>query len=394
MTNRWAVLALLFSVRMTMAFQFQAVAAMSPLIMSEYGVGLADIGLLIGLYLMPGLALSYPGGALGKRFGEKPLVQAGLVMMVVGGLAVVIWPQWEMQVAGRLIAGVGGAILNVLMAKMVADWFAGREIATAMGIFVNSWPAGIAVALMILPLIAEATGLTGALVLVVVLAIAGFLALTFLYRSPTAPSAATSGGAHLRGARFAAILAAALIWAFYNAALHMVFGFGPAMLSQRGWSMAGGGSMTSVVLWLLVVSVPVGGYLADRTGRTDLIIVVGMLAFAAMLVVATRSDAVLLSFAVLGLLAGLTPGPIMSLPAAILTPQTGAIGMGIFFTLFYAIVVIAPYAAGFIATWTGSAGSAFDFGALLLVAGVACLWPYRYYTKSLEQQNGRDGHHA
>jgi hypothetical protein len=38
---------------------------------------------------------------------------------------------WTGQIAGRLVAGAGGVLLNVQMTKMVADWFAGREIATA-----------------------------------------------------------------------------------------------------------------------------------------------------------------------------------------------------------------------------------------------------------------------
>ena len=44
--NRWAILALLFAVRLSMAFQFQSVAAISPVVMNEFGVDLAEIGLL------------------------------------------------------------------------------------------------------------------------------------------------------------------------------------------------------------------------------------------------------------------------------------------------------------------------------------------------------------
>jgi hypothetical protein len=53
--NRWAILALLFAVRATMAFQFQSIAAVAPLLSSKFGVGLADIGVLIGLYFAPGM---------------------------------------------------------------------------------------------------------------------------------------------------------------------------------------------------------------------------------------------------------------------------------------------------------------------------------------------------
>ena len=148
MTSRWQALALLFSVRMAMAFQFQAIAALSPLIMRDFNTDIADIGLLIGLYLSPGIVLAFPGGAIGKRFGDKPAVLFGLVLMICGGTFVALSSDWSVQIGGRLVAGIGGVILNVLMSKMVTDWFAGREIATAMGIFVNSWPVGIALALV------------------------------------------------------------------------------------------------------------------------------------------------------------------------------------------------------------------------------------------------------
>jgi hypothetical protein len=46
--NRWGILAVLFTVRLTMAFQFQSVAAVAPLLGPKFGVSLADIGLLIG----------------------------------------------------------------------------------------------------------------------------------------------------------------------------------------------------------------------------------------------------------------------------------------------------------------------------------------------------------
>ena len=55
MRNRWGILAVLFAVRATMAFQFQSVAAVAPLLSSEFGVSIADIGVLIGLYFAPAL---------------------------------------------------------------------------------------------------------------------------------------------------------------------------------------------------------------------------------------------------------------------------------------------------------------------------------------------------
>ena len=67
MRNRWGVLAVLFTVRLTVAFQFQSVAAVAPLLGREFGLGLADIGLLIGLYFTPGVAIALPGGASARN---------------------------------------------------------------------------------------------------------------------------------------------------------------------------------------------------------------------------------------------------------------------------------------------------------------------------------------
>src|SRR5437660_1531493 len=131
--GRWGYLALLFGVRTAMAFQFESVAALGPMIRGEFNVGVADIGFLIGLYLAPGIVLALPGGAIGQRFGDKSAVIAGLALMTCGGLLMALTGAWHLQIVGRLTAGVGGILLSVVMAKMVMDLFVGKEIATAMG---------------------------------------------------------------------------------------------------------------------------------------------------------------------------------------------------------------------------------------------------------------------
>ena len=104
MRNRWSILALLFVIRTTMAFQFQSVAAVAPLLEGAFGVGLDDIGVLIGLYFAPGVALALPGGAIGRRFGDKITVLGGLALMLAGGVAMTLSELWSGQIAGRLVA--------------------------------------------------------------------------------------------------------------------------------------------------------------------------------------------------------------------------------------------------------------------------------------------------
>lgn len=116
-----------------------------------FAVSLTDIGILVGLYSVPGIVLALPGGAIGQRFGDKTTVVAGLVLMIAGSCMMVFSSDWIGQIAGRLVSGIGGVLMSVLMTKMVADWFVGKELSTAMAILVNSWPIGIAVSLLVLP---------------------------------------------------------------------------------------------------------------------------------------------------------------------------------------------------------------------------------------------------
>src|SRR3979411_2467449 len=102
----------------------------------------------------------------------------------------------------------------------------------------------------------------------------------------------------------------------------MVLSFGPSMLVERGWSITAAGSTISIVLWLAVISVPFGGFIADRTGRPELILVAGCIVFAVVMMSLPRGGAVILAFVALGLACGQPAGPMMSLPARVLRPET------------------------------------------------------------------------
>ncbi len=377
MANRWGVLAVLFFVRATMAVQFQSVAAVAPILSADFGVSLADIGILVGLYWVPAVVLALPGGAIGQRFGDKTTVIAGLLLMIAGGCMMAFSSQWIGQISGRLVAGVGGVLMAVLMTKMVADWFAGKELATAMAMFVNSWPIGIAASLLVLPPIGVTYG-SGVVNLAVVglIAIAAGL-LAVAYRSPSASTGTAPSSGPLGFHTAVAVICAGLVWGLYNIGFVMIFSFGPSMLVERGWSIPAAASAISIVLWLSAVSVPLGGLLADRTGRPGGVMVSCFLVTALLMLAATRTDAVILIVFALGALSGLAAGPIMSLPARVLQPDTRALGMGVFFTISYIGLVIGPSLGGKYATWAGSAAATFDLGAAVFLICPLALWLFQ-----------------
>ncbi|MEL6208659.1 MAG: MFS transporter [Pseudomonadota bacterium] len=375
--NRWFVLSVLFASRVTMAFQFQAVAALSPVYIFRFDLALADIGLLIGIYLAPGLAIALPGGAIGRRFGDRLVIAFGMVLMIAGAIAMVSLETWGGQLLGRLLAGTGGVLLNVLMSKVVTDLFAGREIATAMGIFVNSWPVGIAAALLFLPLIGPPDDPQAAQILVLLCAVAGLALFVLGTRGIHQTDTARLDPAPLPGAALFAVVLAGAIWGLYNGALAMVFGFAPSLLVEQGWSLKAASASTSVVLWLVAISVPLGGVLADRLGRRDTVMVIGFLGFGLCLCLVPGAQNILPLFVLLGLFGGLSAGPMMSLPAQVLAPGNRALGMGVYFTLFYAGVVLAPMVGGAVSDAAGTANAAFYFGAVQLVLCCMALAAFR-----------------
>lgn len=373
MRNRWGILAILFIVRLTIAFQFQSVAAVAPLLQQTFGVGLADIGILIGLYFTPGVVLALPGGAIGRTLGDRPTAIAALLLMTAGSLVMATTDVWGWQLAGRLASGAGGVLLTVQLTKMATDWFAGKEIATAMAIFVNSWPAGVAISLLVLPAIGTAYG-AGAVFLAAGALTAMGIALITLYQPPPATTASAVGSSRLDPLALLAVIVAGMIWGLYNVGFAMIFSFGPSLLAERGWSIAAAGSAISLVMWLSVISVPAGGYLADRFKRPLVLASAASLMVAGLLAWLTRTDAVIMLLILIGLIGGHPAGPIMSLAARVLAPETRAIGMGVFYTLFYAAMMLGPAVAGRLAKSAGSAAVALDVGALTVLACPPLMW--------------------
>jgi MFS family permease len=370
MPRRWLVLAILFLARMCLAYQFQTIAAITPVLRTELGFDLGDAGLLIGLYALPGVILPLAGGAIGHIAGDRFAITLGFILAIAGGLVPIIIPGWTALVVGRLLAGAGGVIVSVIMTKMVADWFANAEIATAMAIYINCWPAGIALALFTLPGAAAAWGSHAAFVISGAVSACGLALFLGFYGAMRINAVAATGAAKPRATMprgvIVSLIAAGLIWACYNVATTVAFSFGVTLLTEKGYSITAAGSTVTLMLFLSMAAVPTGGLLADRTGRGNVILIVGLLAFAATLVAAGRLGHSALIFALLGFAGGVPGGVIMKLPARILLPEQRAIGMGIFYTIYYGGLVLGTAIGGELADRWETSSAAFDFAAMLV----------------------------
>lgn len=356
MHERWRALWVLSAARIAMGFQFSAVGATAPLLRDAYGLSLADIGWLAGLFLAPGIVLALPGGLLSAAWGDRRVAVAGTASMLAGGALCALAPDVATLQAGRLLGGVGGVLFNVTASKMVADWFAGREIDLAMSIFVTTWPLGIGLGLLVHGPIATGWG-SPASAFAATASLAGIsLALVLALYRP-APGAAPPGRPRLSalapgdGLRLALSAGA---WTAYNVAFGVLVAFLPALFVARGLDVAAAGALTALQTAAFVVSIPASGWLIERTGRPTTVATLGVLAWAACIAAVRAGGDPVPWLIASGFVSGAAAGALSAAPARFLSPAARAIGIGLFYTLFYAGMGVLPRAVG---AWADRAGS-------------------------------------
>lgn len=376
MPGRWTILAALFAARLSMGFQFQVVAATGPLLQRDLGLDFGELGLLIGLHMLPGVLIAPPGGWIGARFGDKRMVLFGLALMAIGGAAGAYAESFAAAVVARIVAGTGGILLNVLMSKMVTDWFIGRELVLAMAIFITSWPVGLSLGLLILGPLAAALGWGSAFLATAALALIGFAAVAFVYR----PAVADQVGAvlpRLDVDEWRGVLLAGAVWAMFNVAFIIPLSFGPAMLTERGFDVGAAASMISVLSWVSAASVPLGGVIVHRGVPGTALILAGVVGLAVPLALLPFAPMPVLWLALIGMVGVLPAGAIMALPAQCLRPQNRGLGMGIYFGVFYLAMALLPGFAGRLRDLSGAPWAPFAAGVVFALCAAVALMAFR-----------------
>lgn len=382
MSRRWAMLLVIFFTRLSMGFQFQSIAALAPFLVAGFDLSYAQVGLLMGLFLLPGTVMAFPGGLLGQRFGSLRVSIAGLGLMVVGGMIVSYGGSFLTIAVGRTLGGIGGVLINIMLARMVADWFRGREIQTAMGLMLAAWPFGIALSLVVLGPLAAVASWRVAEYLTVVAAGLALALIALAYRDPPAGDAAAAAepaapGLGVPARVWTLAVSAGVAWALLNGAIIVVASFAPIFLMSRGASVGEAGFLTGLALWISIVSVPLGGLVADRTNRPRLQVAIGCLATAVTIAAITRAPLPALWLVASGVLVGLLPGIMMALlPRAVRTEHL-ATALGIFYGLFYLGMALSQTAAGFVRDVTGDPAMPLLFAAVLMAVtlpAVALFW--------------------
>ncbi len=352
----WGTLAAMVLARITFGYQIQTVASLGPELQAAFGIEFALLGTLMGLMQLPGIVAAIPSGFMARRFGDREVICGGMLAMVIGSM-ISAWGHGPVGIGvGRVVAGFGAVALTVLQPKAVADRFTGTPFNVAMGILVAAFPMGIGLGQLTQGRLAAAFGWPAAFVAGAALAAVAAVILWLTWRNVGARTSRAMGWPS--GREMSLMVLAGMIWTFFNAGYFNFLGYLPTVIAhsnQPGWVadvaifMATWGNLPTMML---------GGAVAARFGMMPV-----FLAGAVLEVVAVGGMGLAnwpLAWSVLfGTFATMHAGIIVALGTLSAKPENRAVGMGIFYTVYYVGGTITPALCGAAADAMGSASGAF-----------------------------------
>jgi MFS family permease len=302
----------------TPGFNVANVGALADTVSREYGVGLAVVGLFTTGLFLTHAALQVPMGRLCDRIGARLVGGAGLAIVAVASAAALGWREAWFAIGMRVVAGIGTAGAFVGGSDYVRATIGS---AVAQGMYGAMSMAGGGLALALLPLWESwrAPFLSAALV-----AAAGLVLVAFAPREPDRPPAVRdlSTVVDRRLLPLGAMHAASF-------GLSVVVGNWVVTLLHRagGLSEHVAGPTGALVLFLGLVSRPLGGRWIDRPGILRASFVVSG-AGVAVLAIAKPLPLAFAAAAAIGVAAGIPFAPAFA-GAARLRPDAPAAAVGL-----------------------------------------------------------------
>ncbi|HEY8417292.1 MAG TPA: MFS transporter [Limnochordales bacterium] len=385
----WRMLAVLIAAVSIGSMGRYAVGPLSPFIIDHYGLSKAQFGALSSAIGLGAIATSYGIGLLIDRLGVRQVMRLGLLTIGVPLVAFFFPVDYGGAAVLLLLSGAGFSAISPLSSNGTASWFPPGARGMTVGFTQAGIPLGVALAGLIMPRLALATGWNAALaILGISVACAGLL-LSLVYRDGPLPAAGRGrtagpdGAARGRVSPWALVREDGMVWLYVLGLVmastqNSVIAFLVPFIQDR-WALpvVTAGALLSVSQFTGMGARPVIGYVSDRFAggrRKEMLVGIALLASGALVLLA-MSPASLPSgvVAVLMVVVGLTTlswsGLFFALNLEKARPGTAGaasgLAVGVVMTgtlvgpaLFGYLVDVATYAAGWLALAAGMAVAA------------------------------------
>lgn len=190
---RWGALAIVAFTMMAAYYVNDVAAPLKTMLESTLGWNSSEFGLFTGAYsfLNVFLLMLIWGGLILDRFGIRFTGKLATILMVVGtaieyyamtqmtdATQIVMGYKWNVLVAsaGYSLFGVGAEVAGITVTKIIAKWFQGKEMATAMGVQVALARVGSQAAYAVAIPVARAYEITTPILIGLVCLVGGLVA--------------------------------------------------------------------------------------------------------------------------------------------------------------------------------------------------------------------------
>jgi len=354
---RWVILFIVYLSILAFTLIFQSIPPILPFILSELHLSYARSGLLMSLFALPGIFVSILGGFLADRYGMRPLGTGCFLLMIGGTLLVGLGIDLQILELGRIIAGIGGLTLSVILPKLLSQWFKERELGLAMGIFNTGVPLGSVICFGLFGKMGSLWGWRVPILLTGIYLLFTFILFLILYRLPPSQEVGEDKSLSIYKSlkeMGCPIWLVGFSWLWFNAAFVSFATFAPNFFLQKGYTIEQSGFLTGIpLLGSLLFSAPIG-YLVDRFKHQEWFIGMGAMALAILILFFNLSSSFLLLVILIGIFSAMIPAPIYSLPPEMLKIENVGLGFGVISTCSSFGLFVAPYLVGKTKDLTGS----------------------------------------
>jgi MFS family permease len=345
---------------------------MMTTVMENLGMNLEQAGFLVALVPLALVILCIPGGLFADRFGVRPTVAIGGLIMGVFGLLRGFATDFVTLAITMFLCGTGYSVAYPNLPKVTGLWFSYREYTLASGIMFTGMEVGIASSFILTP--AVLLPLTGAWQGVFIAVGILTLTITLIWmllakerpRNSTTKQSKDMPPIDEEGTPFGESISVVLrnkhMWMVMLTCLFLLapqiglLGFLSTMLTKRGTDPTTAGLITSMISWFMIPGSFIVPLISTRVGlRKPFIWATAIAAAVALYFSGTTAGLPLwASVIAYGFLIGSMAPIILAMPVEIMGPSYSATAGGFTLVGGYAGAIIAPWLAGYLSTVTGS----------------------------------------
>jgi sugar phosphate permease len=282
-STRWLIFAVLAVGYILVYFHRLCTAVVAVDMMRDLAAGATLIGVLASAYFYPYALMQLPAGLLADSLGPRRTITIFFLVAGIGSAVMGFAQTAAVAIAGRLLVGVGVAMLFVPTLKILASWFTPREFASTTGILIAMGGVGSLTAAAPLAFASARIGWRMSFLAVAALTFFSAALIWLIVRDrPGEGSAAharvaehqggefiglkKSIGMVLRGRRFWPLAS----WFFFTSAIFFAYGGlwgGPYLVQVHGMDRTQAGNVLSMIAVGMIAGSPLHSLLSQHLFR-------------------------------------------------------------------------------------------------------------------------------